>query len=242
MSTPPPQRIFVVDDEKDATDLLTYQLDTAGFEVLAVNRPREALGQARTFHPDLVLLDIMMPGMSGYQLCERLKEDPELGPVPVVFLTARGEPEDRVRGLESGVDDYIAKPFHARELLLRIRAILKRVESSRQQESGLRVGQLWLDKDFQRLEIEGSVVEITATEYRLLQVFLGRRDEIIPREVLLARVWNYRSTTETRTVDTHVRRLREKLGPYADQLETVRGIGYRFLSPADEPAASGPHG
>lgn len=242
MSAPPPQRIFVVDDEKDATDLLTYQLDTAGFEVLAVNRPRDALDQARTFHPDLVLLDIMMPGMSGYQLCERLKEDPELGAVPVVFLTARGEPEDRVRGLESGVDDYIAKPFHARELLLRIRAILKRVESARQQESGLRVGQLWLDKDFQRLEIEGSVVEITATEYRLLQVFLGRRDEIIPREELLSRVWNYRSTTETRTVDTHVRRLREKLGPYADQLETIRGIGYRFLSPADETAASGPHG
>jgi two-component system phosphate regulon response regulator PhoB len=242
MSASPPQRILVVDDEKDATDLLTYQLENGGYEVAAVNRPREALGLVRTFRPALLLLDIMMPEMSGYQVCERLKEDPELARIPVVFLTARGEPDDRVRGFESGVDDYIAKPFHARELLLRIRAILKRAEVAAGASNSLRVGKLLLDKDLQRLEVDGAVVEMTTTEFRLLQVFLERRDEIVPREDLLARVWNYRSTTETRTVDTHVRRLREKLGPYALHLETVRGIGYRFLTPAAEPTDPGSTG
>lgn len=242
MSPSPPQRILVVDDEKDATDLLTYQLETGGYEVSAVNHPREALAAARGFRPQLVLLDIMMPGMSGYEVCERLKEDPDLGRIPVVFLTARGEPEDRVQGLESGVDDYIAKPFHARELLLRIRAILKRVESAERASTTVQIGNLLLERNLQKLTIDGEVVEVTGTEYRLLQIFLERRDEIVPREDLLSRVWNYRSTTETRTVDTHVRRLREKLGPYASQLETVRGIGYRFLTPAAEPATPGPTG
>ena len=242
MTASPPQRILVVDDEKDATDLLTYQLEAGGYEVAAVNQPREALGQTRRFQPELILLDIMMPDMNGYQLCERLKEDPQLAAIPVVFLTARGEPEDRVRGLESGVDDYIAKPFHARELLLRIRAILKRTESTAPSGSSASIGNLRLDKNLQRLEIDGEPVDITVTEYRLLQVFLERRDQIVPREDLLARVWNYRSSMETRTVDTHVRRLREKLGPFAQWLETVRGIGYRFLTPTGEATPSGSSG
>jgi len=230
MNTQEPARIFVVDDEKDTTDLLAFQLEDAGFAVTTTNRPQKVLGMVRELRPDLILLDIMMPGLSGYQICHTLKADRELKSIPVIFLTARGELEDRVRGLETGVDDYLPKPFDTRELILRIRAVLKRAVEARSASSReMQVGDLVADRDMHQVHVDGKTVMLTLTEFKLLQLLMENPHQVLSRESLLARVWNYESNTETRTVDTHVRRLREKLGPCAAMIETVRGVGYRMV-------------
>ncbi|MFP4352436.1 MAG: response regulator [Puniceicoccaceae bacterium] len=228
-------RILVVDDETDTTDLLTYQLESAGFRVSVVNEPTKALGAVREVRPDLILLDVMMPELSGLQICHTLKADRELRRVPVILLTARGEAEDRVKGLETGVDDYVTKPFDSRELVLRIRAVLKRADAARN-AGGRRIefGNLVADKDLHRIEVGGEPVSLTLTEFKLLLVLMENPHQIISRENLLARVWNYEADTETRTVDTHVRRLREKLGKCSRMLQTVRGAGYRLLESPPE--------
>ena len=230
MKTEGTARVLVVDDEKDTTDLLTYQLESAGFRVNVVNEPAKAVGAVREVRPDLILLDVMMPELSGLQICHTLKADRELRRVPVILLTARGEAEDRVRGLETGVDDYVPKPFDSRELVLRIRAVLKRADAVRN-AGGRRIqyGNLVADKDLHHVEVGGEPVALTLTEFKLIQVLMENPHQIISRENLLARVWNYETDTETRTVDTHIRRLREKLGPCSGMLQTVRGAGYRLL-------------
>lgn len=222
--------ILVVDDEKDTTDLLSFQLESAGFEVVVTNHPQKVLGLAREHRPDLILLDIMMPELSGYQICHTLKADRELRSIPVIFLTARGDPEDRIRGLETGVDDYLAKPFDSRELILRIRAVLKRAVDARKASSReMQMGDLVADRDMHQVYVDGETVMLTLTEFKLLQLLMENPHQVLSRETLLARVWNYDSNTETRTVDTHVRRLREKLGSCASMIETVRGVGYRMV-------------
>ena len=222
--------ILVVDDEKDTTDLLSFQLESAGFEVVVTNYPQKVLGLAREHRPDLILLDIMMPELSGYQICHTLKADRELRSIPVIFLTARGDPEDRIRGLETGVDDYLAKPFDSRELILRIRAVLKRAVDARKASSReMQMGDLVADRDMHQVYVDGETVMLTLTEFKLLQLLMENPHQVLSRETLLARVWNYDSNTETRTVDTHVRRLREKLGSCAGMIETVRGVGYRMV-------------
>ena len=222
--------ILVVDDEKDTTDLLSFQLESAGFEVVVTNYPQKVLGLAREHRPDLILLDIMMPELSGYQICHTLKADRELRSIPVIFLTARGDPEDRIRGLETGVDDYLAKPFDSRELILRIRAVLKRAVDARKASSReMQMGDLVADRDMHQVYVDGETVMLTLTEFKLLQLLMENPHQVLSRETLLARVWNYDSNTETRTVDTHVRRLREKLGSCASMIETVRGVGYRMV-------------
>ena len=227
-------KIFVVDDERDTTDLLSFQLESAGFQVLTTNTPQKVLGIAREQRPDLILLDIMMPDLSGFQICHTLKADRELQSIPVIFLTARGEAEDRIRGLESGVDDYLAKPFDSRELILRIRAVLKRaVEAKKSSGREMSMGNLVADRDMHQIHVDGETVMLTLTEFKLLQLLMENPHQVLSRETLLSRVWNYECDTETRTVDTHVRRLREKLGSCAAMLETVRGVGYRMVeSPA----------
>ncbi len=235
MNTEGAARVLVVDDEKDTTDLLTYQLESAGFRVSVVNEATKAVGAVRGVRPDLILLDVMMPELSGLQICHTLKADRELRRVPVILLTARGEAEDRIRGLETGVDDYVAKPFDSRELVLRIRAVLKRADAARNAE-GRRIefGSLVADKDLHHVEVAGASVGLTLTEFKLLLVLMENPHQIISRERLLARVWNYESDTETRTVDTHIRRLREKLGSCSGMLQTVRGAGYRLLETPPE--------
>ncbi len=235
MTTDAASRVLVVDDEPDTTDLLEYQLGAAGFSVEVLNDPRKVLGRVREFHPDLIVLDVMMPELGGIQICHTLKADRELSQIPVIFLTARGEPDDRVKGLETGVDDYIAKPFDSRELVLRIRSVLKRASAAKK-GSGRRVefGNIALDKDMHTLVIDGEKIMLTLTESKLLQLLMENHDQVLSRETLLSRVWNYESDTETRTVDTHVRRLREKLGANAAMLETVRGVGYRLRTPPEE--------
>ncbi len=235
MSPESSARILVVDDEPDVTDLLQYQLASAGFDVETINDPVRALGRARVYEPDLIILDIMMPELSGLQILQMMKSDDDLRVLPVIFLTARGETADRVKGFETGVDDYLPKPFDPRELILRIRAILTRVsEAGAKNSRKIQVGHIVADKDLHQLSIDGTPVLLTATEFKLMQLLMENKNRVQSRQILLSKVWNYEASTETRTVDTHIRRLREKLGEHANIVETVRGVGYRIIDPKIE--------
>ncbi|WP_309385421.1 response regulator transcription factor [Cerasicoccus frondis] len=224
------KRILVVDDEPDVTELVEYKLRQAGFKVATINDPLLIMGTAREFQPDLIILDIMMPELSGIQICRMLRADPSMCEIPIVFLTARGEAEDRVKGLETGADDYIGKPFDSRELLLRVSAVLRRIERPTEEPgSTLSISNVTLDVEKHRLTLSGKPVELTATEFKLLRLLMERKGRVQSREHLLVNVWNYEADIETRTVDTHIRRLREKLGAEAGIIETVRGVGYRAV-------------
>jgi len=222
------KRILVVDDETDVTELLDYKFRQAGYAVRALNDPLRAIGLARDFRPDLIILDVMMPELTGVQLLRMIRSDALLSDTPVIFLTAKGETADKVRGLESGADDYVTKPFDARELMLRAQALLRRAKSAAASPSTrLAAGALLLDIERHEVTAQGKAVELTATEFKLLRLLLERKGRVQSREELLSDVWNYSPDLETRTVDTHVRRLREKLGAGGDCIETVRGVGYR---------------
>lgn len=227
--TDQPQKILLVDDESDVTDLLAYNLKAKGFVVEAVNDPNRSVGVARTFMPDLVILDVMMPDLNGIQICRMLRADPKLKRVPVIFLTAKAEEADRIQGLETGADDYICKPFSTKELVLRVQTILRRgLAQAPETPRILQAGGISLDTERHEVTVGGSPVELTATEFKLLRLLMERRGRVQTREHLLINVWNYETEIETRTVDTHVRRLREKLGSEADWVETIRGVGYRL--------------
>ena len=225
-------RILVVDDEPDVTELLKYQLEQEGYACEALNDPLLFAGWARAFHPDLLIFDIMMPELTGLQLCRIVRSDPAMQHIPIIFLTARGETEDRVKGLETGADDYLSKPFNNKELLLRVNNLLNRATHTPSEEArtNIQIGGVVLDADGHQLTIDGEAVDLTATEFRLLALLMERKGRVQSRENLLINVWHYDSEIETRTVDTHVRRVREKLGPYANIIETVRGVGYRAVS------------
>jgi len=226
-----PKRILIVDDESDVTDLLAYNLKAKGYTVETLNNPHGSIGLARTFAPDLVILDVMMPDLSGIQVCRMLRADPKLKHVPVIFLTAKAEEEDRIQGLESGADDYICKPFSVRELVLRVQSLLRRVgDPAPDLPKRLLAGGIALDLDRHEVAVQGRPVELTATEFKLLHLLMERRGRVQTREHLLLNVWNYETEIETRTVDTHVRRLREKLGREAELIETIRGVGYRMAA------------
>ncbi len=224
-----PKKILIVDDETDVTDLLAYTLKAKGFVVEAVNDPNRSIGIARTFLPDLVILDVMMPDLNGIQICRMLRADAKLKKVPVVFLTAKAEESDRIQGLETGADDYICKPFSTKELVLRVQTILRRTkEGAVEVPRMITAGLIVVDGERHIVTVAGEVIELTATEFKLLRLLMERRGRVQTREHLLINVWNYETEIETRTVDTHVRRLREKLGGEADWIETIRGVGYRF--------------
>lgn len=234
-----PHKILVVDDETDVTELLAYTLKAKGFTVETLNDPNRSIGLARTFIPDLVVLDVMMPDLSGIQICRMLRADPKLKKVPVIFLTAKSEESDRIQGLEIGADDYICKPFSTKELILRIQTILRRVtDSAPDVPRLLTAGRIVVDGERHAVTVGGEPVELTATEFKLLRLLLERRGRVQTREHLLINVWNYETEIETRTVDTHVRRLREKLGDEADWIETIRGVGYRFAERRSTEAAN----
>lgn len=229
MADTKPKKILVVDDEADVTELVAYHLKAKGFEVEVVNDPNSSVGTARTFLPDLVILDVMMPDLSGIQICRMLRADPKLKKVPVIFLTAKAEENDRVQGFETGGDDYISKPFSTKELILRVQTILRRLSDAAPEEpKQLQVGEIVVDTERHEVRIHGKPVDLTATEFNLLRLLMSRRGRVQTREHLLLNVWNYETEIETRTVDTHVRRLREKLGTEADWIETIRGVGYRM--------------
>lgn len=224
-------RILIVDDEPDVTELLKYKLEQDGHLCQVVNNPLSFISVAREFNPNLILLDIMMPELNGLQLCKMVRSDPKMNTIPIIFLTARGEVEDRIKGLESGGDDYISKPFNTKELMLRVANILKRNQSggSVNNKNRIQIAGVVLDDSLHELTVDGEVVILTATEFRLLKLLMLRKNRVQTRENLLVNVWNYDTDIETRTVDTHVRRVREKLGPYANMIETIRGVGYKAV-------------
>jgi two-component system phosphate regulon response regulator PhoB len=227
--------ILIVDDERDLLSLLDFNLRQAGFETLLASSGQEALQQLRRRVPDLVLLDLMLPDVSGTELCRAVKSDPRTRHVPVMMLTAKSEEVDKVVGFELGADDYVTKPFSVRELVLRVRAVLRRAGGATP-ASGERapdaVGPIRVDVEAHRAYVGDEEVVLTPLEFRLLVTFMSRAGRVQSREQLLMDVWEMSSEIETRTVDTHVKRLREKLGVARDLLETVRGVGYRLVEPS----------
>jgi two-component system phosphate regulon response regulator PhoB len=227
--------VLLVDDERDLLSLVDFNLRAAGFETLLATTGEQALTQLRRRVPDLVLLDLMLPDISGTEICRQIKSDPRTRHVPVVMLTAKGEEVDRVVGFELGADDYVTKPFSVRELILRLKAVLRRSGSGRSTERPPEsVGPIRVDVDAHRAFIDGIEIQLTPLEFRLLATFMSRLGRVQSREQLLEDVWEMSSELETRTVDTHVKRLREKLGAGRDLLETVRGIGYRLMDPSEK--------
>jgi len=230
-------RILIVEDEADLRDLVGYNLKAAGHEVREAQDVGEALAAVRSFRPDLVLLDLMLPDRPGTELCRKLKGDPETSAIRVVMLTARSEEIDRVVGFELGADDYVAKPFSVRELVLRVNAVLRRGApvAAEPIEEALRLGLLEIDRSRHRVTVDGEEAPLTALEFKLLWTLASRRGRVQSRERLLEDVWEMNPEVTTRTVDTHVKRLREKLGAAGAYVETVRGVGYRFAEeiPAD---------
>ena len=225
-------RILVIDDEPDVTELLKFKLEQEGYACEVLNDSLAFIGEARKFKPDLLIFDIMMPELNGIQLCRIVRSDPTMKHIPIIFLTARGETEDRVRGLEQGADDYISKPFNMKELLLRIKNLLSRgvTPAPEELQTRIEIGGVAMDPELHELTVDGEPVVLTVTEFRLLQLLMERKGRVQSRENLLVNVWQYDTDIETRTVDTHVRRVREKLGSYANMIETVRGVGYRAVS------------
>ena len=225
-------RILIVDEEPDVTELLKYKLEQDGHVCQVVNNPLSFISVAREFNPNLIILDIMMPELNGLQLCKMVRSDPNMNTIPIIFLTARGEVEDRIKGLESGGDDYMAKPFNTKELLLRVGNILSRKGSNESvnNKKRIQIAGVVLDETLHELRVDGELVILTATEFRLLKLLMLRKNRVQTRENLLVNVWNYDTDIETRTVDTHVRRVREKLGPYANMIETIRGVGYKVVN------------
>lgn len=221
-------RILVVDDEPDALELAELNLRNAGFAVLLAANGTDALKQARKHKPDLIVLDIMLPEVDGLEVCKTLRADPGTAGIPVLLLTAKAAEIDRVLGLELGADDYVTKPFSPRELVLRIKGLLRRNKGAETTTGQLRVGALCVDVPRHEVTVRGKPVELTATEFKLLTLLAERRGRVQTREVLLRDVWDYNSLVDTRTVDTHIRRLREKLGTAADCIDTVRCVGYRL--------------
>jgi two-component system phosphate regulon response regulator PhoB len=221
-------RITLVEDDPDIAEVLRYNLVKEGFQVDVFGRGDSALAGIRSLPPDLVLLDLMLPGVDGLEICRLLKREARTSSIPLVMLTAKGEETDRIVGLELGADDYIPKPFSTREVVLRIKAVLRRQKGGGGSGELLEAGRLRLFPADHRLELDGSEVLLTATEFRLLHFLMARLGRVQNRGLLLTEVWSYTEGVDSRTVDTHVRRLRRKLGPEADRIETIVGVGYRF--------------
>jgi two-component system phosphate regulon response regulator PhoB len=222
-----PPRIAVVEDEPDLAEVVRYNLSREGFTVEVHGRGDAALDAVRRRPPDLIVLDLMLPGLDGLELTRALKRDAATARIPLVMLTARSEEMDRVVGLELGADDYVTKPFSPRELTLRIKAVLRRGDGA-PPPVVLEAGGIRLDRAAHAVQLGGVPLALTATEFRLLQLLLERQGRVQSRPQLLSEVWGYAEDVDSRTVDTHVRRLRRKLGDEADRIETVIGVGYRL--------------
>ncbi|MDP2478966.1 MAG: response regulator transcription factor [Candidatus Palauibacterales bacterium] len=225
----PGERILVVDDEPDILSLLVYQLSREGYRIsTAVDGPG-AVSTALADRPDLIVLDLMLPGVDGYEVLRTLREDERTSEIPVLLLTARQEEEDRIHGFERGADDYVTKPFSPKELVLRVRALLRRTQAEPlDAHRRLNLGDVTVDRDAHRAFVGEREMELTPLEFRLLEVLMERRGRVQSRRQLLQAVWDTNAAIETRTVDMHVARLRSKLESAGDLIETVRGVGYRF--------------
>jgi len=223
------QKILVVDDEPEAVELVEFNLKQAGFDVTTAADGAEALKKAKANLPALMVLDLMLPEIDGLEVCKLLRRDAATVKIPILMLTAKAAEIDRVLGLELGADDYVTKPFSPRELVLRVKKLLERGQQRTEARESMHFGDLLLDVPKHLATWKGKAFDLTATEFKLLTVLAQRAGRVQTRDALLRDVWEYDSLIDTRTVDTHMRRLREKLGPAAKYLDTVRGVGYRFV-------------
>jgi two-component system, OmpR family, phosphate regulon response regulator PhoB len=227
------RRVVIIEDERDVARLLEFNLRGAGFEVTCATTGAEGLAAVSQIRPDVVVLDLMLPDQSGYDVCKTIRADPQVGDAGVLMLTAKSEAEDRILGLEVGADDYVVKPFVVREVVLRVTALANRLAERRARPSAgdpsgvIKVGPIELDPVTHDVRIAGAPAQLRPLEYKLLHLLVSDPGRVFSREELLEQVWEMRGDINTRTVDVHVRRLRVSLGPAADVIETVHGFGYR---------------
>jgi two-component system phosphate regulon response regulator PhoB len=225
-------RVILIEDEADLREILQYNLTQAGHRVQAAGTAEAGLRLARETLPDIVLLDLMLPDRPGTSVCTALKREPRTQDIPIIMVTAKGEEVDRIVGLELGADDYLVKPFSVRELVLRMNAVLRRGEAK--EPALIEVGELRVDRDAHRVEVQGAEVPMTPLEFKLLLMLVVRRERVQTRSTLLSDVWELDPGVSSRTVDTHVKRLRDKLGSAGRFIQTVRGVGYRFSEKAPD--------
>ena len=231
MTATPTQRALIVEDDPDIGQLLVHYLQKAGFEPTLLTSGRDVLVRARRDPFDVILLDLMLPGLDGLQVCRALRADAATAQVPIIMLTAKGEEPDRIVGLELGADDYITKPFSPNEVIARIRALLRRAHRPPASDHRIQYGPLSVDVDRHLVKTDGEEVKLTAKEFLLLQYLMQHRGRVLSRDLLLSDVWGYSYTGGTRTVDVHVRRLREKLPFLTDAIATVKQFGYKLVDP-----------
>ena len=222
------QKIYIVEDEPDIRETLKYNFSNEGFEVFTAPDGEEALSNIKKVLPDVLILDLMLPGLSGLDVCKSIRADDDIRDMSIIMLTAKGEEIDRVIGFELGADDYVTKPFSVRELILRVKVLLKKQRESLVENKLVTFGPIRIDLDAHELKINDKEVVLTALEFKLLQHLVKRKGRVQTREQLLGDVWGYSAEVTTRTVDTHIKRLREKLGNTSDYIQTIRGVGYRF--------------
>ena len=225
------KKVLIVDDEKDIVDLVAYNLEKEGFRALKAYDGEKALELARTRRPHLILLDLMLPGIQGLEVCKALRNRPETADLPIIMLTAKGDEVDRVLGLEIGADDYVTKPFSIKELMARIRALLRRSEPVRGKTEVFEYGGLRIDFESHKVAVDGKIVNLSPTEFRLLKFLSQNPGRVYSREQLLDRVWGDEAFVEPRTVDVHIRRLRAQIEKNTEKpryIFTVRGAGYKF--------------
>ena len=223
-----PHRIFIVEDEPDLRDTLSFNFENEGFKVSSFPDGEKCLTSLKKNKPDLIILDLMLPGINGLDVCREIRSEEENNDVSIIMLTAKGEEIDRIVGFELGADDYVTKPFSVRELILRVKVLLKKRSDNQSAEKILEYGPVKMNLDAHSVLVDDIDVVLTALEFKLLKHLLKRRGRVQTRDQLLGDVWGYSSEVTTRTVDTHIKRLREKLGSTGDLIQTIRGVGYRF--------------
>lgn len=222
------KNIYIVEDEPDIREALAYNFKKEGFNTIEFSNGEDCLQEVNKKKPDVLILDIMLPGISGLDVCREIRSDEALSNIAIIMLTAKGEEIDRIVGFELGADDYVTKPFSVRELILRVKVILKKQKESSQNGGIINIGPISINHDAHEVKINDQEVILTALEFKLLDHLLRRKGRVQTRDQLLGDVWGYSSEVTTRTVDTHIKRLREKLGATGDLIQTIRGVGYRF--------------
>ena len=225
--------ILVIDDEKDLIELLSYNLGKEGYDVIAASDGQAGLDVVKKHRPDLVVLDVMMPGLDGLQVCQRLRADPRTGRVPIIMLTAKATETDRIVGLELGADDYVTKPFSPREVIARVKAVMRRSSQPTEDRQMIRSGELVIDLTGHEVTFRGSRVPLTATEFRILEFLASRPGRVFSRDEIIDAALGNDTAVFDRTIDVHITAIRRKLGSGSDQIETVRGFGYKFRHSAD---------